>query len=192
MSETAPATSRNDSDGDDDFVAERPAEHALDVEPARRFERARKRVDDPRRLPAREQRPVARERGRDRKRDGERRQRRDRNDEPELREKLADRAGQERDRQKDDDVDERDYHRRRADFGPAEDCGGLRSFAVVVMAFGILEHDDRIVDQDADEQRHREQRDRIDRKIREAHHEERDEQRRRDRDQHDDRIAPRA
>ena len=56
----------------------------------------------------------------------------------------------------------------------------------------VLQHHDRIVDQDADDQRHREQRNRVEREVRQAHRGQGDEERGRDRDHHHDRVAPGA
>jgi type IV secretory pathway VirB10-like protein len=42
------------------------------------------------------------------------------------------------------------------------------------VALDVLEDDDRIVDEDSDDQRHREQRDRVEREVRELHREQRD------------------
>ena len=61
------------------------------------------------------------------------------------------------------------------------------------MARDVLEHDDRVVDQDADDQREPHQRDDVEREAEAAFITMNvDEQRRRDRDHDDDRVAPRV
>ncbi len=99
----------------------------------------------------------------------------------------------ERDRQEDDDVDQRDHDGRRADFLAAFDrrrCGIRAEFGVVTL--DVLQHDGRVVDQDADHERHAQQRHRVEREVEELHERDRDRERRRDRHADDDRAAPRA
>ena len=74
---------------------------------------------------------------------------------PNSRKNETDRARHERDRQEHDDVDERDDDRRDADLGPAGDRRSCRRLAARRMPLDILQHDDRVVDEDADDQRHR-------------------------------------
>ena len=66
---------------------------------------------------------------------------------------------------KDDDVDERDHDGGGADLRPPFDRRFTRRLAVIVVPLDVFEHDDRIVDQDPDDQRHRKQRDRVDREV---------------------------
>ena len=78
----------------------------------------------------------------------------------------ADLALNERDREEDDDVDERDDDRGRADFLAPADGGFLRRLPELgEMPLDVFEHDGRVVDQDADDERHAEQRNRVDRET---------------------------
>ncbi len=169
-----------------------PRQRSLRVPAPHAIEAGRESVDDLPRRPLGIERPAARQRRRYRERNEERRQRRHGHDESELAQEEADRTRQERDRQEYDDDDERDDDRRDADLAQSVDGREMRRLALAIMPLDILEHDDGIVNEYSDHQRHRQERDGIERKTGHPHCGHRDEERSRHCDHDDDRVTPRA
>ena len=90
----------------------------------------------------------------------------------ELAEQQAGLAGDEHDRHE----HRADHHRRRddreADLARAVEGGGERRLALLDPVIDILEHDDRVVDDDADRQHQREQGQQVDREAEQPQHRE--------------------
>ena len=95
-------------------------------------------------------------------------------------------------RQQRGDDGERRHDRRIADLRHRFDRGVGQAAAVAhrPVAGDVLDHDDRVVDEDADREDEREQADAIDRVAHQPGGEEREQDRRRDDDEHDEPFAP--
>jgi hypothetical protein len=117
-----------------------------------------------------------------RQRDERRGDDREPDDDRELVEEQPDHAGHEEDRDEDRDQRARDRDDREADLARAAQRRLERGLAVLDVAHDVLEHHDRIVDDEADRERQAEQRDVVDR-VAEAP-EQRDRAEQRDRQRH--------
>ena len=110
-----------------------------------------------------------RERGREREADQHREQHGDADHDAELEEEAADQAGHVRDRH-----EHRDDRQGRGDDGEADLVGRLAGrlhawFAHLHVAVDIFDHDDRVIDQDADRERERQHRDVVEREAQPVH-----------------------
>ena len=136
-----------------------------------------------------QQRGAERRRERQRHEPGDRDRHRDRD--RELPVHLADQPAEERDRQ-----EHRGQHEHDRDHGPGHllhrlDRGLARREALLGDdPLDVLEHDDRVVDHDADREHHAEQRQRVDREAEQQHRRERADQRHGHRKHRDQRCAP--
>ena len=130
--------------------------------------------------------------GRDRHRDEEREQHRNRGVGRNRAHVRAHHPAHEHHRQQRGDDRQRRDDGRVADFGDRLD-GGFDKAAPVAhrpVAGDVLDHDDRVVDQDADREDEREQADPVDRVAHQPGGEQRQQDRGRDDDEHDDAFAP--
>ena len=131
------------------------------------------------------------QRRRQRQRDDPRDDDRDRDRHRELAVELAGEPAEEGDRhehgaKRQHDRDDRSRHlAHRLDRGVAR-----RQLVLAHVPLDVLQHDDRVVDDDADRQHHAEQRQRVDRVAERVEAGERSDQRDRNRDERDDRGAP--
>ena len=131
-----------------------------------------------------------RERRRQRQRVDRRDHRRDRDGQRELPVELAGQAGDEGERHEHRDEHQRDRDDRAGDLAHRLVGRLARREPLLDVALDILDHDDRVVDDDADRQHEAEQAERVDREAEEIHHREGADDRDRHGDQRDDRGAP--
>ena len=110
----------------------------------------------------------------------------------ELDEQLAGAPGRERHRRIDRDQRQRHRDHGEGDLLDAADRRRIRLHAVLDMAMDVLQHDDGVVDHEADRQHHRQQRQRVDREAERIHQRKGADQRHRDGHQRDQRRAERA
>ena len=129
-------------------------------------------------------------RRRQRQRHDQRDHGRARDGERELPVELAGNAGDEGGRNEHRAQHERDRDQRAADLVHRLDRGVARTKAPLDIALDILDHDDRVVDHDADREHQSEQRQIVERESEQAHHEEGADQRDRNRDDRDHRRPP--
>ena len=140
---------------------------------------------DPRRVvPDRRQHRIEREA------DEQAHQHRDRDGDAELEEETADDAAHERDRHEHGDDRERGRHHREADLVGAVARGVGVALAQRQVAHDVLAHDDGVVDQQADAQRQRHQRQEVEREAEGVQRDEGGDHRDRQREAGDDRAAP--
>ena len=177
---TTPATTSDYEHGEHGpRVRDDPPQRAL-VEARERAERPVDRVREARatgvvRQPRREHR---RERQRDERRERDARGER----EAELAEQPAEVARQERDRHEHRDQRERRRDHGEADLARAGDRRDERRLAELRAPVDVLEHDDRVVDDETDREHEPEQRQHVDRVTERVHHGQRGDDRHRDRD----------
>ncbi len=132
-----------------------------------------------------------RERGRERERHDARDHHGDGDGDRELAVELAREAAQERDRNEHRRQHQHDRDHRARDLGHRLDGGAPRVQLVLAhVPLDVLQHDDRVVDDDADRQHHAEQRQGVDRVAVQVQAGERAGQRHRHRDHRNDRRAP--
>ena len=133
--------------------------------------------------------PARAEHRHDRDRDEERHRQREHHDDRELREHDARRARQEEQRDEHGDVRQRRGENRRPDFLAAVDRGRHPVLAHVQVAVGVLQHDDRRIDDHADAERQTAEGHRVQREAAEVEQRERADHRHRNRRADDQRRA---
>ena len=132
-----------------------------------------------------------RQRGRQCQRDQARDQGGRGNRQGELPVELTGDTGDERRRHEHRRQDERDGHQRAANFVHRAVRGLPRRHPLIEIAFHVLHHHDRIVDDDADREDEPEERERVQREAERLEHRERADERHGNRDERNDRRAPR-